>query len=301
MSNYLLTLGNQISWQNYLQLTKPRVVSLIVFTAAVGMVIAAVITSVNPGLKTLLAAVIGIGLAAAGAAVGNCVIEYQIDAKMTRTQSRATASGQVSPLAATSFSLVLVGAGLALLQLQVNTLTAFLTLATFIGYVIVYTIWLKPATPQNIVIGGASGAMPPVLGWTAVTGQISHEPLLLFLIVFVWTPPHFWALALYRLNDYRKACVPMLPVTHGAAFTRLQILLYSIVLVAVSVLPFVVGMSGVLYLGFSLLSGAWFIWLSWRVWKDANDRSARALFNYSSYYLLAVFAAILLDSLIIGS
>ncbi len=284
--------------RDYWQLTKPRVVALIVFTAVAGMAVAAAMSGTSADPATLLAAVAGIGLAAAGAAAANCMSEHRIAARMQRTLRRATAAGRVHPLAAAAFSGALAGCGLALLYAGVNAITMWLTLATFVGYAVIYTMLLKPATPQNIVIGGAAGAMPPVLGWTAVTGQISHEPLVLFLIIFVWTPPHFWALALYRLDDYRKACVPMLPVTHGPAFTRLQILLYSIVLFAVSLLPFATGMAGWLYLAVSAVAGAEFVRQAAAVWRKGRDADARRLFAYSSIYLLAVFAALLADALL---
>ena len=281
MSDSALAAAGSAGWRDYLNLTKPRVVALIVFTAVVGMAAAMPAATVPAAPLTLLAAVVGIGLAASGAAAANCMIERLIDAKMQRTMHRPAAAGRISPLAG-----------------AVNLLTMLLTLATFFGYAIVYTVWLKPATPQNIVIGGAAGAMPPVLGWSAVTGSISHEPLLLFLIIFVWTPPHFWALALYRRADYQRACIPMLPVTHGAEFTRLQILLYSLILVAVSLLPFATAMAGWLYLVAATAAGAVFVWLAMRTWRLRTDLEARRLFAYSGLYLLIVFAALLADVLI---
>ena len=287
--------GSAPGWRDYWSLAKPRVVALIVFTAVVGMAAAVPGSAADP--LSLVAAAVGIGLAASGAAAANCMIERALDARMQRTMHRPAAAGRISPAAATAFSLLLAASGLLLLAAAANLLTMLLTLATFFGYAVVYTVWLKPATPQNIVIGGAAGAMPPVLGWTAVTGQISHEPLLLFLIIFVWTPPHFWSLALYRSEDYRRACIPMLPVTHGADFTRLQILLYSIILVAVSFLPFATGMAGWLYLAAAAAAGAVFVWMAAATWIRRCDRAARRLFAYSGIYLLAVFAALLADVL----
>ena len=292
-----LALAGAAGWRDYLRLTKPRVVALIVFTAVVGMAAALPGAAAPVDPLVLIAAVIGIGAAAAGAAAANCMIEHAIDAKMLRTRQRPTATGRISPAAAGAFALSLAGAGLVLLALAVNLLTAALTLATFFGYALVYTVWLKPATPQNIVIGGAAGAMPPVLGWSAATGSVTHEPLLLFLIIFVWTPPHFWALALYRRDDYRNACIPMLPVTHGADFTRLQILLYSLILFAASMLPFAAGMAGWIYLAVAAAAGAVFVWLAARIWIARTDDAARRLFAYSGIYLLLLFASVLADAL----
>ena len=291
-----LAIGNLAGWRDYWALTKPRVVALIVFTAVVGMAAASASAPVDP--FSLAAATVGIALAAAGAAAANCMIERTIDARMQRTMHRATASGRLSAAAAAAFALTLAGAGLLLLAVAVNMVVMLLTLATFFGYAIVYTVWLKPATPQNIVIGGAAGAMPPVLGWAAVTGEISHEPLLMFLIIFVWTPPHFWSLALCRRDDYQRACIPMLPVTHGADFTRLQILLYSIILMAASVLPFATGMAGWIYLAIAAAAGGVFVWLAAAVWLRRSDDAAWRLFAYSGPYLLLVFAALLADTLL---
>lgn len=286
------------SCADYWALTKPRVVALIVFTAVAGMAFAAARTNATPDALALLAATLGIGLAAAGAAAANCLLERHLDARMARTQNRATAAGRVAPVSATIFAMTLLLAGLACLQAATNTLTTLLTLGTFIGYAFVYTILLKPSTPQNIVIGGAAGAMPPVLGWTAVTGAIDYQPLLLFLIIFVWTPPHFWALALYRIDDYRRAAIPMLPVTHGPALTRLHVLLYSLALAAISLLPTATGMAGWLYGTGAVAADAVFVWLAWRLWRDGTDAAARRLFNFSGFYLLAVFAALLVDALL---
>jgi heme o synthase len=276
----------------FYSLTKPRVVSLIVFTAVIGMFLA------TPGvvpLTTLLAATVGIGLVAGAAAAINCLVEQKIDAVMKRTQWRPLPQGELSAAQTLVFAGVLGGAGLWLLLHFVNALTMGLTLATFVGYAVIYTVILKPATPQNIVIGGASGAMPPVLGWAAVTGQVTIEPLLLFLIIFAWTPPHFWALALYRTEDYARAGVPMLPVTHGKAYTRLQVLLYTLILFAVSLLPYVIRMSGALYLVSALILGGIFLGYALRIYFAYSDAIAQKTFRYSIAYLAFLFAALLVD------
>jgi heme o synthase len=273
-------------------LTKPRVVQLIVFCAFIGMLLA--VPGV-PDWRLVLPATIGIWLVSAAAAAFNCLIEQHIDAKMARTAWRPTARGELTRTQTLTFSALLCGAGCALLWLWVNPLTMWLTLATFVGYAIVYTVLLKPATPQNIVIGGASGAMPPLLGWTAMTGEMSAEGWLLVLIIFVWTPPHFWALALYRVEDYARAGLPMLPVTHGGEYTRLQILLYTFVLMAATLLPFIYGMSGVLYLAAAVALGGWFVVLAFRLWRAYSEALARQTFRYSIWYLAALFAALLVD------
>ena len=278
--------------QQFYALTKPRVVSLIVFTAVIGMFLA------TPGMvpvPVLFAATLGIALVAGAAAAVNCLVEQKIDALMTRTQFRPLPRGQITPLETLVFSGIVGGIGLALLYHWVNTLTMWLTLATFVGYAIVYTVILKPATPQNIVIGGASGAMPPVLGWAAVTGDVTPQALTLFLIVFAWTPPHFWALALYRKHEYAKAGVPMLPVTHGDKFTRLHVLLYTIILLACSTLPFVTRLSGLPYLAAALLLGAVFMFYAVKIYTDYSDALARRTFRYSILYLTLLFAALLVD------
>jgi len=278
--------------QQFYQLTKPRVVSLIVFTAVIGMFLAV------PGwvpLQPLLAGTVGIAFVAGAAAVINCLVEQKIDALMARTRARPLPMGQLTSVQALVFALILGGLGLHILNAYANPLTMWLTLATFVGYAIIYTIILKPSTPQNIVIGGASGAMPPVLGWAAVTGEVSSDALLLFLIIFAWTPPHFWALALYRTKEYAKAGLPMLPVTHGEKFTRLHVLLYTIILVAVSVLPFASRMCGLIYLVSALVLGGIFLHLAWRIWTDYSDALARRTFRYSIIYLTALFAALLVD------
>ncbi len=277
-------------------LTKPRVVSLIVFCAVIGMFLAVPAAVVDARFAaTALAATLGIALVAGAAAAINCLVEAKIDALMARTRARPLPRGQITPLQTLLFAATVGGAGLALLYYRVNALTMWLTLATFIGYAIVYTVVLKPMTPQNIVIGGASGAMPPVLGWAAVTGDISYQALLLFLIIFAWTPPHFWALALYRKHEYAKAGVPMLPVTHGDKFTRLHVLLYTVILVAVTLLPFASRMSGLIYIVSALALDAVFLYYALKIYRDYSDRLARATFRYSILYLTLLFAALLLD------
>jgi len=276
-------------------LTKPRVIQLIVFCALIGMVLAV------PGLPSLdqvalaARACLGIWLVAAAAAAFNCIVEQGIDAKMKRTAWRPTARGELSNTQTLLFSAIMGSAGSALLYWSVNPLTMWLTFATFVGYAVIYTVILKPLTPQNIVIGGASGAMPPVLGWAAMTGDVGPEALVLFLIIFLWTPPHFWALALYRVEDYRKSGLPMLPVTHGSEFTRLQILLYTWVLLAACLLPFMVGMSSWLYLASAVVLSLWFCWYAWRLMRDYSDALARKTFRFSLIHLSALFAALLLD------
>ena len=276
----------------FYQLTKPRVVSLIVFTAVIGMFLA--VPGMVP-LQALLAGTLGIALTAGAAAAVNCLVEQGIDALMARTRARPLPSGKLTSLQALVFAGTVGGIGLAVLYHWVNALTVWLTLATFIGYAIVYTVVLKPMTPQNIVIGGASGAMPPVLGWTAVTGEIAPDALLLFLIIFAWTPPHFWALALYRTKDYAKAGLPMLPVTHGALYTRLQIVLYTLALIAASLLPYAIRMSGVLYLVAALALGGMFLTYAIWLYRDYSDKLARATFRYSIMYLTALFSALMVD------
>ncbi|WP_428505469.1 heme o synthase [Roseateles sp.] len=282
-------------WQQFYQLTKPRVVQLIVFCAVIGMALAV------PGLPSadqwlsILAATAGIWLVAGAAAAFNCLIEQQIDAKMKRTAWRATAKGQLSRVQTLTFSALLCGLGSAILWFWVNPLTMWLTFATFVGYAVVYTVILKPMTPQNIVIGGASGAMPPVLGWAALRGEVGPEALILCLIIFLWTPPHFWALALYRVEDYRKSGLPMLPVTHGGEYTRLQIFLYTWILLAATLLPFMTGMSGWIYLISALALGLGFCAYAWQLWREYSDELARATFRFSIWHLSLLFAALLLD------
>ena len=273
-------------------LTKPRVVSLIVFTAVIGMFLA------TPGMvpvQALLAGTFGIALVAGAAAAINCLVEQKIDAVMQRTQARPLPRGELTGAETLAFASAVGGVGLWMLHDLVNPLTMWLTFATFVGYAVIYTVLLKPATPQNIVIGGASGAMPPVLGWAAVTGDVTIEAMLLFLIIFTWTPPHFWALALYRTEEYAKAGLPMLPVTHGKPYTRLQVLLYTLILFAASLLPFVARMSGSLYLGAAVVLGLCFIVYAVRIYVDYSDRLARKTFRFSIAYLALLFAALLVD------
>jgi protoheme IX farnesyltransferase len=281
--------------KQFYALTKPRVIQLIVFCALIGMVLAV------PGVPTLedatLAglACLGIYLVAGAAAAFNCIVEKGIDAKMKRTACRPTARGELSDTQTLLFSAALCLAGSAILYFCVNALTMWLTFATFVGYAVIYTVILKPLTPQNIVIGGASGAMPPVLGWAAMTGDVGPEALILFLIIFLWTPPHFWALALYRVEDYRKSGLPMLPVTHGSEFTRLHIFLYTLVLFAGGLLPFVYGMSSWLYLFAAVVLGVGFCGYAWRLKQHYSDDLARATFRFSLIHLSLLFAALLLD------
>lgn len=282
-------------WWQFYQLTKPRVVQLIVFCAVIGMALAI------PGLPQgqewvrLIAGTAGIWLVAGAAAAFNCLIEQQIDAKMKRTAWRPTARGELSRRQTLLFSAVLCALGSAILYIWVNALTMWLTFATFVGYAVIYTVLLKPTTPQNIVIGGASGAMPPVLGWAAMRGELGPEAWLMCLIIFLWTPPHFWALALYRSEDYRKAGLPMLPVTHGNEFTRLQILLYTWVLFAATLLPFLTGMSGWLYLVAAMILGLMFCHYAWRLWREYSEALARRTFLFSLFHLSLLFGALLLD------
>jgi heme o synthase len=292
VSTYALSSGFLQRARAYYALTKPRVVSLIVFTAVIGMFLAA------PGMvpaQALLAGTLGIALVAGSAAAVNCLVEQRIDAMMQRTRWRPLPRGQLTPMQTVAFSGAIGGLGLWILYQLVNPLTMWLTLATFVGYAVVYTLLLKPATPQNIVIGGASGAMPPVLGWAAVTGEVTTEAMLLFLIIFTWTPPHFWSLALYRTEDYAKAGIPMLPVTHGKRYTALQVVLYTLVLFGVSLLPYAVRMSGLLYLSAAVALGGVFIAHALRIYLAYSDRAAQKAFRYSILYLAALFGALLLD------
>ncbi|MBX3588934.1 MAG: heme o synthase [Ramlibacter sp.] len=281
--------------QQFHALTKPRVIQLIVFCALIGMVLAV------PGVPTLAEAgraalaCLGIWLVAGAAAAFNCIVEKGIDAKMKRTAWRPTAQGELSDWETLLFSAVLCAAGSWLLYVWVNPLTMWLTFATFVGYAVIYTMILKPLTPQNIVIGGASGAMPPVLGWAAMTGDVGPEALILFLIIFLWTPPHFWALALYRVEDYRKSGLPMLPVTHGNEFTRLQVFLYTLVLFAACLMPFAYGMSSWLYLVVALVLSCGFTGYAWKLWRNYSDALARRTFRFSLIHLSLLFAALLLD------
>ncbi len=283
------------TWRQFYALTKPRVVQLIVFCALIGMVLAVPGAPTAAEIRLGLIACAGIWLVAGAAAAFNCVVEKTIDAKMKRTAWRPTAKGELSDRQALIFSAVLCALGSAILYWTVNPLTMWLTFATFVGYAVIYTVILKPLTPQNIVIGGASGAMPPVLGWAAMTGDVGPEALILFLIIFLWTPPHFWALALYRVEDYRKSGLPMLPVTHGNEFTRLQVLLYTFVLMAACLMPFVYGMSSWLYLSAALVLSFGFIAYAWALWLHYSDELARKTFRFSLIHLSALFAALLVD------
>lgn len=276
----------------FVELTKPRIVMLTAFCAMIGMALA---TDALVPWRVLVFGTLGISLLAGAGFAFNCLLERGIDARMARTRGRPAASGEVSLTGAGLFASLLGLSGAALLLAFVNPLTLWLTLATFVGYALIYTLILKPATPQNIVIGGASGAMPPLLGWAAVANEVGPQALVLFLIIFVWTPPHFWALALYRIEDYRRSGLPMLPVTHGAQFTRLHILLYTVLLVATTVLPWLIGMSGLFYLVCALALGAVFVWYAWRLWRHYTDALARRTFTYSIQYLAALFAALLVD------
>jgi protoheme IX farnesyltransferase len=279
-------------WRSFYELTKPRVVMLIVFTSIVGTLLAV------PGLPPLDALIfgnLGIGLAAASAAVINHVLDERIDAQMSRTKRRPLPTGKLSSRAALAFAFVLCVLSMGILLSLVNVLTALLTFASLIGYAIIYTVWLKRATSQNIVIGGAAGAAPPVLGWAAVTGTVEPNALLLFLIVFVWTPPHFWALAIARKDEYAKVGIPMLPVTHGVAFTRLQVLLYTLLLVAVTLMPFVTGMSGLLYLGAALVLNSMFVWHAFQLKISERAHLPMKVFRFSISYLMWLFAALLVD------
>jgi protoheme IX farnesyltransferase len=286
------TLAASASWRDYLELTKPRVVALIVLTAVVGTLLAA------PGLPPLDALIfgnLGIALAAASAAAINHLLDRRIDARMARTRRRPLPSGHLAPVQALAFALLLGVASMVILVAFVNLLTAALTFASLIVYAVVYTVWLKRATPQNIVIGGAAGAAPPVLGWIAVTNHVDPHALLLFLIIFTWTPPHFWALAIARRRDYARADIPMLPVTHGVEFTRLHVLLYSVMLCLVTLLPYMTGMSGLAYLLAALVLNARFLWLAIALKLARREELPMRMFRFSITYLMWLFLALLLD------
>ena len=282
-------------WRQFNALTKPRVIQLIVFCALIGMVLAVPGVPRWPQVQLALVACVGIWLVAGAAAAFNCLVEKGIDAKMKRTSWRPTAKGELTNTQTLAFSALLCCAGSAILYVWVNPLTMWLTFATFVGYAVVYTVILKPLTPQNIVIGGASGAMPPVLGWSAMTGEVGPEALILFLIIFLWTPPHFWALALYRVEDYRKSGLPMLPVTHGNEFTRLQVLLYTLILFPACLLPFIYGMSGWPYLVVAVVLSVGFCGYGWALWRNYSDALARKTFRFSLIHLSLLFAALLID------
>ena len=295
LSHYL-----PLRWQQFNALTKPRVIQLIVFCALIGMVLAVPSVPALADIQLAAIACVGIWLVSGAAAAFNCIVEQAIDARMKRTSWRPTAKGELTDRDTLLFSAVLCVMGSLILYVWVNPLTMWLTFATFVGYAVIYTVILKPLTPQNIVIGGASGAMPPVLGWAAMTGEVGPEALILFLIIFLWTPPHFWALALYRVEDYRKSGLPMLPVTHGNEFTRLQILLYTFVLLAACMMPFIYRMSGWFYLGSALILSLMFCWYGWALWRQYSDELARKTFKFSLAHLSLLFAAFLIDHYIPG-
>jgi protoheme IX farnesyltransferase len=277
----------------YAALTKPRVTQLAVFCAVIGMLLST--DDGIPDVYKMLFGTIGIWLLAGAAFAINCLVEREVDARMARTERRATASGEITVIQTLMFSGVIGGTGMAILYFLVNPLTMWLTLATFVGYAVIYTIILKPATPQNIVIGGLSGAMPPALGWAAIANEVPMQAWILVLIIFIWTPPHFWALAMYRREDYKKSGLPMLPVTHGMALTQLHVWLYSIALFATSLLPFAVNMSGVIYLVSAVILGIMFLWHSWQLYKHYTDLLSRKAFAFSIVYLSLLFVALLVD------
>ncbi|OGB27733.1 MAG: protoheme IX farnesyltransferase [Burkholderiales bacterium RIFCSPLOWO2_02_FULL_57_36] len=288
--NTLTVRTNRIA--QYWALTKPRVTQLAVFCAVIGMFLA---TPDLPNWEIVVAATIGIWLLAGAAFAVNCLVEREIDSRMARTARRPMALGEISVAQTLVFSGVIGGIGMWVLYNFVNPLTMWLTFATFVGYAVIYTMLLKPATPQNIVIGGLSGAMPPALGWAAIANDVPMQAWILVLIIFTWTPPHFWALALYRRDDYAKSGLPMLPVTHGLKFTQFHILLYTIVMVATTMLPFAVQMSGLIYLVSAAVLGAVFLWHAWRIYRHYTDQIARKTFTYSIVYLSLLFAALLVD------
>ena len=285
-------LHNTAAWRDYYELTKPRVVILIVFTAIVGMLLA---VPGLPPLNALLFGTLGIGVAASSAAVVNHVLDARIDVRMTRTRGRPLPQGKLSERQALIFATILCVISMLALWFMVNPLTALLTFASLIGYAVIYTVYLKRATPQNIVIGGAAGAAPPVLGWTAVTGEIHGDALILFLIIFIWTPPHFWALAIAKKDEYARAGIPMLPVTHGNEFTRLFILLYTILLVLITILPYLSGLSGLIYLVTALGLGAMFLWYAIKLKADRGLELPMRVFRFSINYLMILFLALLVD------
>lgn len=292
ISKMMATDAARQHWRDYYQLTKPKVVALLLLTAWVGMLLAPS-TQSQPGL--VLIALLGIGLLSAAAAALNHVLDQNIDAKMARTQRRPLATGRVTSQQALVFALMLALVGFVVLYAWVNALTAWLTLASLFGYAGIYTMFLKRATPQNIVIGGLAGAMPPLLGWTSISGSLSAEPWLLVMIIFAWTPPHFWALAIHRRDDYAKVNMPMLPVTHGIEFTKTAILFYTLILTLVCLMPYLVGMSGVLYLVGSVLLNIGFIWHAWRLKFDHDPAQAMLTFRFSIYHLMLLFLLLIVD------
>jgi len=279
-------------WRDYYQLTKPKVVALLLLTAWVGMMLA---QPGLPALDVLVVSMIGIGLLSSAAAALNHVLDQRIDAQMARTHHRPVARGRISTERAVVFSLVLAASGFVVLYAAVNPLTAWLTLASLFGYAVVYTMYLKRATPQNIVIGGLAGAMPPLLGWTAMTGQIAGEPLLLVMIIFAWTPPHFWALAIHRRDDYAKVNMPMLPVTHGIEFTKTAIFLYTLILFLVCLMPYLVGMTGAIYLVGTVILNLWFMGYAWQLKFHAKADTAIKTFRFSIVHLMLLFLLLLVD------
>lgn len=295
MNAIVLDKGSVVS--QFVALTKPRVVSLVVFCAVIGMFLA---VPELPPAQVVLAGTIGIALTAGSAAAVNCLIEQRVDALMMRTRRRPLPSGTLTSMQTVTFAFIVGGLGLFVLHRFVNPLTMWLTFATFVGYAVIYTVWLKPNTPQNIVIGGASGAMPPVLGWAAVTGEVPLQAILLFLIIFVWTPPHFWSLALYRTQDYARAGLPMLPVTHGPEYTRRTILRYTLTLFVVSLLPCAVGMSGLLYFVCAAMLSGIFVVRAVAMVRSYSDALARSTFKYSIFYLSALFSALLVDHYLVS-
>ncbi|HRL93923.1 MAG TPA: heme o synthase [Pseudomonas sp.] len=292
MATLLGTQQEHASWRDYLELTKPRVVVLMLITSLVGMFLA---TRAGVAWPVLVFGNLGIGLCAGAAAAVNHVVDRRIDSIMARTHKRPVTAGRLSPVAALAFALLLAVTGMALLLAFTNELAAWLTLASLLGYAVLYTGFLKRATPQNIVIGGLAGAAPPLLGWVAVTGHISAEPLLLVLIIFAWTPPHFWALAIHRKEEYAKADIPMLPVTHGEHYTKVHILLYTCMMFAVTLLPYAIHMSGLLYLACAVALGARFLHWAWVLYRDSQPHAAINTFKYSIWYLFLLFIALLVD------
>ena len=279
--------------RSYYHLCKPNVVFMMLITSLIGSLLATNGSNFNPLL--ILISLIGIGLCAASAAAINQVVDQKVDANMSRTSERPIPQGEISSSKAISFAIVIGLIGYAILYTYVNVLTAYLTIASLIGYAIIYTVFLKRATPQNIVIGGLAGAAPPLLGWSSITGSIDPNALLLVLIIFAWTPPHFWALAIHRKDEYAKENIPMLPVTHGILFTKLQIILYTIIMLLVSLFPYFVMMSGVFYLLSALVLGSIFLWYAFRLYGDDSNSLAMPTFQYSIYYIFLIFLALLID------
>lgn len=293
MNTATLTKATRVHWREYYALCKPKVVSLIIFTAVVGMLLAS--PDGLPPLDILVFGTLGIALGAASGAAINHWVDQRIDAIMERTQNRPLPQGQLSPRAAISFALMLGVLSMLILGIFVNLLTAVLTLVSLVGYAVVYTMFLKRSTPHNIVLGGAAGAAPPVLGWTAVTGEINTEALLLFLVIFIWTPPHFWALAIHRKEEYAAVNIPMLPVTHGVAFTKLHILLYTVIMFLITLLPFATRMSGPLYLLGAVVLGGGFLYWAIELLRGRNPNAPMETFKYSIVYLMALFVVMLVD------